>query len=128
MDNQQVGQRTAQHIAEIGITRAYFVSTPDTVQPIAERRIGLHNAATTHHVNVTDVTTAGLASNTAAPPQPASFPNSDTHPSRSPASPPSSPSESSKSSEPTPSSVSRTTSRSLAWTGTTTANALTGSV
>jgi len=60
MDNEQVGRAAIEHIADLGIRRAYFVSIPDIVQPIVERRRGVRAAAAAHGVALTEIGTAGL--------------------------------------------------------------------
>lgn len=60
MDNEQVGRAAIEHIAGLDIRRAYFVSIPDIVQPIVERRRGVRAAAAAHGVALTEIGTAGL--------------------------------------------------------------------
>ncbi|MDQ0644186.1 LacI family DNA-binding transcriptional regulator [Microbacterium murale] len=60
MDNEQVGRAAIEHIADLGIRRAYFVSIPDIVQPIAERRRGVRAAAAARGIHLTEIETAGL--------------------------------------------------------------------
>lgn len=61
MDNRQVGRLAIEHIAGLGIRRAFFVSIPDVVQPIIERRRGVREAAAELDVSVTEVGTTGLS-------------------------------------------------------------------
>jgi len=60
MDNAQVGRVAIDHIADLAITQAYFVSIPDVVQPAAERRAGVREAAARRGVTVTEVDSAAL--------------------------------------------------------------------
>lgn len=62
MDNEQVGRSAVEHIADLGIRRAYFVSIPDLVQPVVERRRGAHAGAAARGVELIDVTSSGLDS------------------------------------------------------------------
>lgn len=60
MDNAQVGRIAVDHIADLGITQAFYVSIPDVVQPAAERRTGMREAAARRGVTVTEVDAAAL--------------------------------------------------------------------
>lgn len=60
MDNEQVGRAAIDHIADLGITRAVFVSIPDIVQPVVERRRGLRAQAAARGVHLTEVRAGGL--------------------------------------------------------------------
>lgn len=60
MDNEQVGRAAVDHIADLGIRRAFFVSIPDIVQPVVERRRGLREAAAARGVQVTEIVATGL--------------------------------------------------------------------
>ncbi len=60
MDNEQVGTAAIEHIASLGIRRAYFLSIPDIVQPVVERRRGLRAAAAALSVSVTEIEVSGL--------------------------------------------------------------------
>ena len=62
MDNEQVGRSAVEHVADLGIRRAYFVSIPDLVQPVVERRRGVHAGAAARGVEVIDVVSGGLDS------------------------------------------------------------------
>lgn len=66
MDNEQVGRAAVDHIADLGIRRAYFVSIPDIVQPIVERRRGVRAAAAARGVQVTEIDTHGLSASDGA--------------------------------------------------------------
>lgn len=60
MDNEGVGTIAIDHLADLGITRAFFVSPPDTIQPIIERRRGLHERGAARGVQVIDVVAEDL--------------------------------------------------------------------
>lgn len=60
MNNELVGRAAVDHIADLGIRRAYFVSIPDIVQPIVERRRGVRAAAAARGVRLTEIETTGL--------------------------------------------------------------------
>lgn len=60
MDNEQVGRAAIDHIADLGIRRAFFLSIPDLVQPVVERRRGLREAAADRGVDITEIESAGL--------------------------------------------------------------------
>ncbi|MGW8482102.1 LacI family DNA-binding transcriptional regulator [Microbacterium sp. NPDC055903] len=62
MDNAQVGRSAVAHIADLGIRRAFFVSIPDIVQPVIERRRGAHEEAARRGIDLIDVDAAGLDS------------------------------------------------------------------
>ncbi len=62
MDNDQVGRSAVEHIADLGIRRAYFVSIPDLVQPVVERRRGARAGAAARGVDLIEVTSGGLDS------------------------------------------------------------------
>lgn len=62
MDNEQVGRSAIEHVSALGIRRAYFVSIPDLVQPVVERRRGAHAGAAARGVELIDVTSSGLDS------------------------------------------------------------------
>nr|WP_240921262.1 LacI family DNA-binding transcriptional regulator [Microbacterium excoecariae] len=64
MDNEQVGRASVDHIADLGIRHAFFVSIPDLVQPVVERRRGVHAAAAARGVLVHDVESEGLTAGT----------------------------------------------------------------
>lgn len=60
MDNEQVGRAAIDHIADLGIRRAFFVSIPDVVQPVVERRRGVRAQAAARGVHLTEVDATGL--------------------------------------------------------------------
>ena len=60
MDNEQAGRIAVDHIADLGIEHAIFVSIPDVVQPAAARRSGVRQAAARRGVAVTEVDTTAL--------------------------------------------------------------------
>lgn len=61
MDNRQVGRLAVEHIADLGIRRAFFVSIPDVVQPIVERRRGVREAAAERGISITEIGTTSLS-------------------------------------------------------------------
>lgn len=61
MDNEQVGRAAVDHVADLGIRRAFFLSIPDIVQPVVERRRGVRAQAAVRGVRVTEVDSAGLS-------------------------------------------------------------------
>lgn len=66
MDNEQVGRAAVDHIADLGIRCAYFLSIGDIVQPVGERRRGAREAAAHRGVQLTETTTAGLSQDAGA--------------------------------------------------------------
>lgn len=66
MDNEQVGRAAVDHVADLGIRHAYFLSIDDIVQPVGERRRGAREAAARRGVRLTEVVTAGLMQNAGA--------------------------------------------------------------
>ncbi|GGF38840.1 transcriptional regulator [Microbacterium sorbitolivorans] len=66
MDNEQVGRAAVDHIADLGIRHAYFLSIGDIVQPVGERRRGAREAAARRGVHLTETTTAGLSQDAGA--------------------------------------------------------------
>lgn len=60
MDNEQVGRIAVDHVADLGIEHAIFVSIPDVVQPAASRRSGVRDAAARRGVAVTEVDSVAL--------------------------------------------------------------------
>lgn len=62
MDNEQVGRAAVEHIAGLGIRRAVFLSIPDIVQPVVERRRGAREAAARLGITLIEVETTGLLS------------------------------------------------------------------
>lgn len=60
MDNDQVGEAAVDHVADLGIRRVFFVSIPDIVQPVVERRRGLRRAAARRGIELIEVETDGL--------------------------------------------------------------------
>jgi len=60
MDNEQVGRIAVDHIADLGFEHAFFVSIPDVVQPAADRRSGVRDAAARRGVTVTEVASKAL--------------------------------------------------------------------
>ncbi len=60
MDNEQVGRAAIDHIADLGIQRVFFVSIPDLVQPVIERRRGLRERAAERGIRVEEIETTGL--------------------------------------------------------------------
>lgn len=60
MDNEQVGRLAIEHLASTGIRRVYFVCPDAELQPLVDRRRGVHAAAETLDVTVIDVPTADL--------------------------------------------------------------------
>ncbi|MGO3319341.1 MAG: LacI family DNA-binding transcriptional regulator [Microbacterium gubbeenense] len=60
MDNEQAGRIAVEHIADLGIEHAIFVSIPDVVQPAAARRSGVRQAAARRGVAVTEVDSTAL--------------------------------------------------------------------
>lgn len=60
MDNRQAGRIAAEHLADTGVRRVFYVSPPDAAQPIADRRRGIEEAAATLGLELIQVTTEGL--------------------------------------------------------------------
>lgn len=60
MDNEGLGRSAIDHVADLGIRRAFFLSIPDIVQPVIERRRGMRAAAAERGVELIEVETAGL--------------------------------------------------------------------